>query len=1343
MSSSITLSAATRQNLLSLQDTANLLATTQTRLSTGKKVNSALDNPTNFFTSQSLTARSSDLSALLDGMSNGVQVIQAANQGITSIQKLLDSAKSTAQQALADKTGGSSGLTGGSAAQTAKVNGGSTLASLGTTANGTTTFDLSSPTKDASLDISLDGGNTKTTIRLDSNSLSKAGLDLTKVTSDQLLSAISNQISASSALNGKVTASIGTDGRLAFATTATGASAKLSVAGSADSTVDIGYGKSSIPPTAATVTATNALSAITNFANGASASLSVSDGSKNVTITLNSDSLLSDGTTKLGNAATAASIQSAIQYQLTQAGSSATVSVDGATNKLVFTSSDTGPDAALTVTGGADSTIGGATGATGIGFTSFNSAGSTSVAPTDLSVSNAVAGTVAGPAVTSTGAAGVTAFGKALPTSGSITIPATLDTTFSVGGQTVTLKASSPTGTGSDTLATHSTLTDVLGAINAQLHAAGSAAASITAGADSSGHITFTDANQANAAPTVSITDDYLGLLSSPASTKLTAAFNGTTFDLTGNKAAAFTISDASGNTKSVTINADSPKSGQATLGNNNTNAVSSADVLDSINTQLAGTKFKAYVDTAGKLNFVGSDPSASALTISNASDTTGAAVFADVAAGAAGTQASSSTTTQSAQATATAANAATTLNANSFGTGGHTTFTVNGTAVTVGGASLYDSDPAHTLASDPSKLAQAVNVAMQGAGVTGVTASLTGGKLVFSASNGGSTPPAIGTNGGSNTDQLGLFGTPATTTLTTDLSTKLVNGSLDLSGGKSSSFKVSGTTVTVSATATDGNGGSGTLGTSATLAALAKSVNAQLNGTGYSAYINSQNKLTFVSADSQSAPPAITPTAAGSTGLTDALGLGLGTAASTTAGTAAAFNGNGTIDLSAGKSSTFNIGDGTNSTTVTINQNSTTDGTTPIGANATKAQVAAAIQYQLNNATSNGNPAPVKATVSFDAASGKLTVTSQAVGSQAKATLSGISDTAQLGVGSTVTTNGTYTQGTGQAAIATTATGSAATDGSSQASIVGTDQSAYPTRDFSGTKDASFTLKLGDGPMKMISLNSSTFGSSATTSQSAIAKAINDQIAADTGLAGKVSASYVNNKLVISTTASGSNQKLAVSAAQATSGGVGAVDIGFGISGQGATAQTASGTDVGGSKGISSARSSLAAQYNQILQQISRQAQDSGYNGVNLLYRDSNNAADNTLHITFNEKNTSALDIQGVRFDATGLGLDAVSGNFQTDTEITAAIDSLSTATSLLRSQSSTFGSNLMVVQNRQDFTKAITNILDTGAANLTNADLNEEAANSQALSTRNSLAISALSLANQAQQGILQLLR
>src|SRR5215813_9354339 len=114
--SGIVLSASVRQNLLSLQSTADLLSTTQNRLATGNKVNSALDNPTNFFTAQGLNNRASDISNLLDSIGNGVQVLQAANTGITSLQSLVDSAKSIANQVLQAPTGYSSKSTSTSAA---------------------------------------------------------------------------------------------------------------------------------------------------------------------------------------------------------------------------------------------------------------------------------------------------------------------------------------------------------------------------------------------------------------------------------------------------------------------------------------------------------------------------------------------------------------------------------------------------------------------------------------------------------------------------------------------------------------------------------------------------------------------------------------------------------------------------------------------------------------------------------------------------------------------------------------------------------------------------------------------------------------------------------------------------------------------------------------------------------------------------------------------------------------------------------------------------------------------------------------------------------------------------
>ena len=97
--SGIVLSAGVRQNLLSLQGTADLMSQTQNRLATGKKVNTALDSPSNYFTSQSLNDRATDLNALLDAIGQGQKILEAANQGITSLTKLVQSAKATAQQA--------------------------------------------------------------------------------------------------------------------------------------------------------------------------------------------------------------------------------------------------------------------------------------------------------------------------------------------------------------------------------------------------------------------------------------------------------------------------------------------------------------------------------------------------------------------------------------------------------------------------------------------------------------------------------------------------------------------------------------------------------------------------------------------------------------------------------------------------------------------------------------------------------------------------------------------------------------------------------------------------------------------------------------------------------------------------------------------------------------------------------------------------------------------------------------------------------------------------------------------------------------------------------------------
>ncbi|MGX9393838.1 flagellin N-terminal helical domain-containing protein [Nitrobacteraceae bacterium UC4446_H13] len=170
----------------------------------------------------------------------------------------------------------------------------------------------------------------------------------------------------------------------------------------------------------------------------------------------------------------------------------------------------------------------------------------------------------------------------------------------------------------------------------------------------------------------------------------------------------------------------------------------------------------------------------------------------------------------------------------------------------------------------------------------------------------------------------------------------------------------------------------------------------------------------------------------------------------------------------------------------------------------------------------------------------------------------------------------------------------------------------------------------------------------------------------------------------------------------------------------------------------VQNTRSGLIAQYNQIIDQIKTTAQDSSFNGVNLLNGDQ-------LKLVFNETGKSTLNIQGVTFDPAGLGLSklAAGTDFLDNSNINKVLDSLNTASSTLRSQASAFGSNLSVVQIRQDFNKNLINVLQTGSSNLTLADTNEEAANSQALSTRQSIAVSALALANQSNQSVLQLLR
>jgi CheY-like chemotaxis protein len=128
--SDISLGRGIRQNLYSLQQSTDLIATTQNRLATGKKVNTAIDNPTNFFTAQSLNSRAKDLNGLLDGISNSLKTVEAADNGIRSITKLVENAQFVARQArVLTQCGTTQTLTAGADAATGAAAGARALVS--------------------------------------------------------------------------------------------------------------------------------------------------------------------------------------------------------------------------------------------------------------------------------------------------------------------------------------------------------------------------------------------------------------------------------------------------------------------------------------------------------------------------------------------------------------------------------------------------------------------------------------------------------------------------------------------------------------------------------------------------------------------------------------------------------------------------------------------------------------------------------------------------------------------------------------------------------------------------------------------------------------------------------------------------------------------------------------------------------------------------------------------------------------------------------------------------------------------------------------------------------------
>lgn len=177
--------------------------------------------------------------------------------------------------------------------------------------------------------------------------------------------------------------------------------------------------------------------------------------------------------------------------------------------------------------------------------------------------------------------------------------------------------------------------------------------------------------------------------------------------------------------------------------------------------------------------------------------------------------------------------------------------------------------------------------------------------------------------------------------------------------------------------------------------------------------------------------------------------------------------------------------------------------------------------------------------------------------------------------------------------------------------------------------------------------------------------------------------------------------------------------------------------------KGIASAalgtsntadRASFSTQFFTLISQVNTLASDSGYRGTNLL-------TGATLTVNFNEDASSSLAVKGFTATNSGLSIANPTNAWTDEGAITMSLANLSTATSELRKQSKNLANNLNIITTRQGFTDAMIATLETGADNLTLADMNQEGANMLMLQTRQNLGTTALSLSSQAAQSVLRL--
>ena len=154
--------------------------------------------------------------------------------------------------------------------------------------------------------------------------------------------------------------------------------------------------------------------------------------------------------------------------------------------------------------------------------------------------------------------------------------------------------------------------------------------------------------------------------------------------------------------------------------------------------------------------------------------------------------------------------------------------------------------------------------------------------------------------------------------------------------------------------------------------------------------------------------------------------------------------------------------------------------------------------------------------------------------------------------------------------------------------------------------------------------------------------------------------------------------------------------------------------------------------QYKKILEEYDNLLSDSSYQGINLL-------KGGNLEVTFNESRSNQYTVAGVLADSMSLGLE--TQELSDMSAIKKSLEEITKAVNSIRSFQEELGNHYSIIKTRINFTEALTDVLETGADNLTLADMNEASAEYLTLQTRQQLAINSLSLASQSASSILGL--